>query len=546
MKPPKTSRPSRSSRTLQSFRVRLEVESLEVRIVPYALSGGAWPHPEMVTISFVPDGTIVGTTNTGYAYSNLFAKMNARFGSPATWEALILRGAQSWAAQTNINFDIVSDNGTPIGQGAYQQGDPGMGDIRIGGYAYSPSYLATAYLPPALNNYSIAGDIEFNTQMTWNNGSTYDLFSVAAHEVGHALGLYHSTTNTAVMFGTYNGVKSALTSDDISGIRAIYSSGNPRAGESGSNDTVATATDVSSSIDPNALTALVQSVDITTTSDVDYYSFLAPSSSGSTLTVNVQSAGLSMLTPSVTLYASDGSTVLASTSDAGHLGGNTLSLTYSGTIASQQFYVKVAGADSTVFSTGQYAVTLNMGGGTSPTVPLPNTQTANGSPIHQGGGQPETRLLLPARLLSARFGLTLQTSRGFLNGSADAEAVSPEADKTLDQLVDQLNGQIPGMPPPHSPALLDTNPLFLSVGRDMVSIFTATPGSVPYTYPVYVARDIMSLQTLASVQAISSVFAEADQPTSVDRDAADATPVSSREWAIDQQPTTAEVFESDY
>jgi len=107
-----------SYRTRQSCRARLEVESLEVRIVPYSTSGNLWPHPEFVTISFVPDGTIVGTNSQGYVYSNLFAKFNAKFGSPAAWQSVILRAAQSWAAQTNINFDILSDNGTQIGQGA--------------------------------------------------------------------------------------------------------------------------------------------------------------------------------------------------------------------------------------------------------------------------------------------------------------------------------------------------------------------------------------------------------------------------------------------
>src|SRR5262249_33217293 len=127
---------SRSSRRRAGASVQLQVEALESRGGPYAVSGGAWPGPQLVTIRFVPDGTIVGTNSGGYVYSNLFAKFNAKFGSAAKWEAEILRAAQSWAQQSNLNFAVVSDNGTAIGQGAYQQGDPNMGDIRIGGYSF--------------------------------------------------------------------------------------------------------------------------------------------------------------------------------------------------------------------------------------------------------------------------------------------------------------------------------------------------------------------------------------------------------------------------
>src|SRR5262249_30558370 len=261
-------------------------------------------------------------------YSNLFSKLNARFGSTATWQREILRAAQSWAEQTNLNFDVVADNGTTIGQGAYQQGDPGMGDLRVGGYGFGNSNVATAFLPPPTNNYSIAGDTQFNTNQTWNIGSTYDLFTVAAHEIGHALGLYHSGAGTNVeMWSSYNGVKSTLRSDDIAGIQAAY--GGARRPDVNDailpNGSVATATDLASQVRAD-LTAAVTGLDITTRTDVDYYTFLAPAGTGSTLTVTIQTAGLSMLTPTVTVYAADGSTVLGSASAAGSLGGSTLTI----------------------------------------------------------------------------------------------------------------------------------------------------------------------------------------------------------------------------
>src|SRR5262245_32294334 len=70
-----------SRRSSQPPRARLEVEALESRLVPYTTSGNAWIHPELVTLSFVPDGTIVGSNASGPIASDLFATFDAKFGS---------------------------------------------------------------------------------------------------------------------------------------------------------------------------------------------------------------------------------------------------------------------------------------------------------------------------------------------------------------------------------------------------------------------------------------------------------------------------------
>src|SRR5260370_33419939 len=88
----------------------LQLEPLETLLVPYNVSGYAWAHPELVTLSFVPDGT-----NLGGVGSNLFATFNAKFGSAATWQNQILKAAQVWAQQTNLNFAFVADNGADTG-----------------------------------------------------------------------------------------------------------------------------------------------------------------------------------------------------------------------------------------------------------------------------------------------------------------------------------------------------------------------------------------------------------------------------------------------
>jgi hypothetical protein len=385
-------RPSRP----HGLRARPRVEELETRVVPYATSGNAWlpangVSNQVLTLSFVPDGTWMTSGTNGNVSSDTFAKFNARFGSTAAWQNVIVTALQSWAQYANLNFAVVSDNGTASGQGNYQQGDPGMGDIRVASYPMTGgNVLGLAYYPPPANNYSIAGDIDFNSNLTYNiNGSNYDLEAVAFHEFGHALGLAHSGTYGAVMYPSYTGSKRALTNDDIQGIQAIY--GAPTGDSYGGvnapvpNNSFQNAADISSHIG-QAGTAQLTNLDLYTVGQAEYFKFTAPPSSGSTLTVSVQSSGLSLLRPSVTVYAADMTTVLGSGSAAGSYNGGTITLNVSGVGPGQTFYVKVTGADTTAFSIGAYALTLNLGTGPLPGVPLPNTQTANGAVTTGGGG----------------------------------------------------------------------------------------------------------------------------------------------------------------
>src|SRR5439155_350334 len=140
---------------------RPQLEELESRITPYSVSGNAWTHPELISLSFAPDGTTWAAGKT----SNLFSSFNGQFTSTAEWQHQILLAAQSWAEQANINFTVGSDNGQAIGQGSYQQGDANHGDVRFGGYNYGTGTqpVATAFMPPPANNYDIAVEVKFNT-----------------------------------------------------------------------------------------------------------------------------------------------------------------------------------------------------------------------------------------------------------------------------------------------------------------------------------------------------------------------------------------------
>jgi hypothetical protein len=333
----------------------------------------------------MPDGTYLG----GSLYSNLLASFNAKW--PASvWQGQILLAAQTWAEYTNLNFAVIPDNGVPSGTGDDQQGDPGQGDIRIGGFNFGSAELGGAWFPPPANNYSAAGDLFFNTAQPFNIGSTYDLFTVATHEIGHALGLLHSDDYYAAMYGAYVGIKSyGLAPDDIAGIRSIYSAGAPRSPDTYgfSTSTFQTAPDLTAGLDPVTQTWVSGYLDITSPGQAEYFRLSAPPVTSPQLTVTVQSGGLSLLAPSLILY--DGSQQpIASASGHGQYG-TTISVTVGGIVPGQSFWVRVSGADTTLFGFGRYGLTVNFGAGPSPVVAPPNTTTPDGSPVSGIGGWPE-------------------------------------------------------------------------------------------------------------------------------------------------------------
>ena len=417
-------RVDRAHKGPRSRRSQPGLEPLESRVVLYSATGNAWMNPAVVTISFMPDGTSLdGPT------SNLISTFNNNPYLAGKWQNVILKAAQVWAQQTNVNFVIVPDDGAPSGGGNHQEGDPNHGDIRIGGYNFGSSTLAWSYQPPPVNNFSLAGDVTFNTAMPFNIGSTYDLFTVAAHEIGHALGLGESSYNSAAMeWPTYTGVKPSLSSDDIAGIRSIYSANKSRTPDfyGGLNSTIATAASVTSLISSTSVTALVPNLDIATAGQPEYFTAIAPAGTSSTLQVSVQSKGLSLLAPSLTVYAADKQTVLGSASGSGQYG-TTVSVSVPKVTAGQVLFFKVQGADTTSMGTGNYALGLSFKGTAPPTEASPIIAHANGSPLHSGGGMPNNPLPSDGVLVNAAptiLGITPDTGANTSDGITNANRIT--------------------------------------------------------------------------------------------------------------------------
>jgi len=180
---------------------------------------GKWGPPAfgtgaVVTYSFMPTGTSCAAEAAGCVITSIAA------GMPAGAAAQIQAAFAAWTAVANITFVEVPDDGAAFNAAT------ASGDIRLGLHAFDgPSgTLAHGFFPP-VNGATAAGDIHFDVAELWKigfGGPGFDIFQVAAHEIGHAIGLAHTAVPASLMNPFYSEAFAGPQADDIAGAVFIY------------------------------------------------------------------------------------------------------------------------------------------------------------------------------------------------------------------------------------------------------------------------------------------------------------------------------------
>lgn len=160
-----------------------------------------------------------------------FVNINGTAKSGITWNTAFIAAMNDWNTETSFNFILREENKDPCA-------NDGLNSVDFSsdfcGSAFGSSTLAVAvrrFNPAVLGGPSISEAniiVDANKEFDIYDGrlvrfgeQSVDFRRVALHELGHAIGLDHETTNLAIMAPNIGNLD-RLQADDIAGAEALY------------------------------------------------------------------------------------------------------------------------------------------------------------------------------------------------------------------------------------------------------------------------------------------------------------------------------------
>ena len=173
------------------------------------------PHPASEDLSIAEFRAISqwSKLDINYVFVNGTGKLEGD-----TERELVRQAFGLWAQETPLTFTEVSSQAEADIVVGWASGDHGDGDPFDG----PGDILAHASFPNPYDDSQVF--LHFDEDERWVNSDSanVDLLTVAAHEIGHTLGLAHSSDPNALMYPSYRGPHRFLDSDDIEGAQSLY------------------------------------------------------------------------------------------------------------------------------------------------------------------------------------------------------------------------------------------------------------------------------------------------------------------------------------
>ena len=136
--------------------------------------------------------------------------------TPGQVRGAIVAALKLWSDKSSLKFHATTSSNANLKFGFWER-DHGDGYPFDGQGGADKNTLAHAFFPSD-------GRLHFDLGDKWtvDLSADYDLVTVAAHEIGHALGLDHSPVQDSLMFSTYLFPRPYLSLDDENGIKYLY------------------------------------------------------------------------------------------------------------------------------------------------------------------------------------------------------------------------------------------------------------------------------------------------------------------------------------
>ena len=175
----------------------------------FEIDGGKWPTGEI----------------------EFFVDMDGTAASGITWNTAFIAAMNDWNIETSFNFILREDNRDPCANDGLNSVDFsdtfcgtsfGGSTLAVTVRRFTPSVLGAPAISEA--NIVIDQEKEFNVydgKLIQSGVQGLDLRRIALHELGHAIGLDHESTNSAIMAPTIGNLD-RLQADDIAGAEALY------------------------------------------------------------------------------------------------------------------------------------------------------------------------------------------------------------------------------------------------------------------------------------------------------------------------------------